>query len=423
MSRSIDWRRIYSPLWMRSKTIEIGIRTLRKVHNVTRVDIESIPISNSRRVSMDQLRKFWHSLYDKLQLDAGINLFFLFICIGTTCVIFAEDPRNNEWELTETIWNFGIISSCDIGLDLTPIEYFKSDYCFNPDRYRNIQNGDIVWVKCRFLVEFYRRVLFKIQNPFVMVISDGDESFPSDSGLRSKIIEKLINSDKVIHIFAQNCDYNGSSNKVTHMPIGMDFHTIAYKDATGGWGEIGSPLEQENILKNYLITFKPTHMRKKKAFVDFQHSDSMRGGEFKRYLQFGEDRTSIFNRLVGTGLIDFSDWMRRSSLWLTKGQYAFSISPHGNGLDCHRTWEDLVLGCIVIVKTSPLDKMYKGLPVVIVNDWDEITPENLEIWLEQYKDAFTNPAYRKKLTLQYWLKQIKDVAYPYKNKINTCGSL
>lgn len=122
----------------------------------------------------------------------------------------------------------------------------------------------------------------------------------------------------------------------------------------------------------------------------------------------------IFHRLLTKGVIDYSSWMSRSSLWKTKGQYAFSISPHGNGLDCHRTWEDLILGCIVIVKTSPLDSLYEGLPVVIVRDWEEINEENLNIWFEQYKDAFTNPVYRSKLTHNYWLDQIRTAAQPHK---------
>jgi len=51
--------------------------------------------------------------------------------------------------------------------------------------------------------------------------------------------------------------------------------------------------------------------------------------------------------------------LQRHDLWKKKTTYAFSVSPHGNGLDCYRTWEDLVLGCIVIVKTSVLDNCQK----------------------------------------------------------------
>jgi hypothetical protein len=98
--------------------------------------------------------------------------------------------------------------------------------------------------------------------------------------------------------------------------------------------------------------------------------------------------------------------MPRPLLWKTKTAYAFSISPWGNGLDCHRTWEDLALGCILIVKTSSLDRLYDGLPVVIVKDWNEITEENLQRWFELYKDASENSLYREKITNQYWFKKI-----------------
>ncbi len=37
-----------------------------------------------------------------------------------------------------------------------------------------------------------------------------------------------------------------------------------------------------------------------------------------------------------------------------------------------------MLGNIVIVKRSSLDPLYEGLPVVIVDDWREISRENLQ---------------------------------------------
>ena len=45
------------------------------------------------------------------------------------------------------------------------------------------------------------------------------------------------------------------------------------------------------------------------------------------------------------------------------------VSTHGNGLDCHRTWEMLFYGMIPIVKTSSLDVLYRNLSVVVVSEW------------------------------------------------------
>lgn len=326
-------------------------------------------------------------------------------------IFFNFLSSEDYWQATDFIWNFTIINACNINTNKSPFKYFETEPAFNINNYKNIKSGDTVWIKGRFIPDFAKHILPEIENPFILVISDGDESFPSNCVSDNFNIEEFINNNKIIHIFAQNCDT--VHNKITHIPIGLDFHTIAYKGPSGGWGEYGTPLDQELYLKEILSTLQPTDFRKPKAFVDFQLSDTMHGS-FKRYLQFGEDRISIFNRLLLTGLIDYSGFIKRSELWKTKGQYAFSISPHGNGLDCHRTWEDLVLGCIVIVKSSALDPLYKDLPVVIIKDWSEITKTNMNYWLNQYRDAFTNPIYREKLTNNYWINKINLIAQPYK---------
>jgi hypothetical protein len=313
---------------------------------------------------------------------------------------------SNTWEVTEYIWNMGMVTgACSVKMHMSPIEYFSYEHLIDKNLYANIKMNDIVWVKSSWLSQFYREVLPNVKVSFVLVINDGDESFPSNNCMEFDV-EDLINDPRLIHVFAQNCDYLGSNQKITPIPIGMDFHTIAYKG--NAWGESSkSAQQQETELKLIIQGLLPTHVRKKRAFVDFQHANTMRAN-FNRYLQFGEDRADIFNQLLKTNLIDFSlAPMRRSNLWKKKGEYSFSISPHGNGLDCHRTWEDLVLGCIVIVKTSPLDQLYEGLPVAIVKDWSDINEENMTLWLSKYGDAFTNPHYRIKLSNAYWIHKIQ----------------
>jgi hypothetical protein len=335
---------------------------------------------------------------------------FLIITLFLFVSLTNADLKQQTWEKSYFIWNFGLITSCDIGCPVAipknPEAFFAPKAKFVNEDYRNIKPGNIVWIQCRYMPFFCKQVLPKLEVPIVLLISDDDASFPSDYGKNFDVYE-LLNNKNILHIFAQNYDRSVLHPKLSHLPIGIDYHTIAYKGADGKWGEKGSPLEQEAYLITMLQTLKPTHARKKRAYLDFQHFDSMREGGFKRYLQFGEDRTSIFNKIIATGLADYGPWVRRTKLWEIKGDYAFSVSPHGNGLDCHRTWEDLILGCIVIVKTSPLDPLYEGLPVVIVKDWSEITEENLEKWLALYGDAFNNPKYREKLTHLHWFSKIK----------------
>jgi len=301
----------------------------------------------------------------------------------------------DHWEPSKYMWGLHIARNVDVGLTGLPKAFLRTESQFDVEALKKIKENDIVWVQGRNLNRFIQEVLPHVTAHFTLVSNHGDDSLTDDC--------PLLQDERVLHIYAQNCDTQ--HKKAIPIPIGMDYHTIAYKGRSS-WGERASPLAQEAELDKIVSKLKPTGERLCKAFVDFQHADTMRAN-FKRYLQFGEDRTEIYKKLLPTGLIDSARRMKRSQLWARKGKYAFSISPPGNGIDCHRTWEDLLLGCIVIVKHTNMDRLYDGLPVVIVNDWSEVTKENLQKWQSQFSDALTNPSYREKLTAIYWINKIK----------------
>ena len=86
-------------------------------------------------------------------------------------------------------------------------------------------------------------------------------------------------------------------------------------------------------------------------------------------------------------------------------KYHFVVSPHGNGLDCHRTWEAIMLGCIPIVKSSSLNRLFYDLPVLIINEWDEL---NEELLIKTLKDFSSKKFNMKKLTLNYWTEYLNN---------------
>ena len=84
------------------------------------------------------------------------------------------------------------------------------------------------------------------------------------------------------------------------------------------------------------------------------------------------------------------------------------MSPEGNGADCHRTWEALLLGCIPIVKKTYMGSgLYDGLPVVYVNEWSEITPDRLAAEWSKYVNAPKGTYRFEKLFADYWVDRIK----------------
>lgn len=83
--------------------------------------------------------------------------------------------------------------------------------------------------------------------------------------------------------------------------------------------------------------------------------------------------------------------------------YKFILSPQGAGLDCHRTWEALICGLIPIVKSSTIDELFEKLPVVIVQDWSEISETSLNKWYDDISTKKQNNYYNmNKLNLDYW---------------------
>ena len=87
--------------------------------------------------------------------------------------------------------------------------------------------------------------------------------------------------------------------------------------------------------------------------------------------------------------------------------YKFVLSPEGTGLDCHRTWEALLIGCIPIVLSSNLNELYKNLPILVVQSWDDINKNMLEKEYIRIIKNKKNKVYDMDiLTLEYWQNKI-----------------
>jgi hypothetical protein len=93
------------------------------------------------------------------------------------------------------------------------------------------------------------------------------------------------------------------------------------------------------------------------------------------------------------------------TIYARNRQYPFWLSPRGNGLDCHRTWEALYLDVIPIVWNSTLDPLYVDLPVIIVKDLSDITETFLRTKLKEVamNKAKIPTVYRfEKLRFSFW---------------------
>ena len=63
-----------------------------------------------------------------------------------------------------------------------------------------------------------------------------------------------------------------------------------------------------------------------------------------------------------------------------------------------------MVGTIPIVLSSPINNLYKNLPVIIVQSWSVITKEFLE---QKYVEIHESTYDFKKIYTDYWINKIK----------------
>lgn len=86
--------------------------------------------------------------------------------------------------------------------------------------------------------------------------------------------------------------------------------------------------------------------------------------------------------------------------------YEFVLSPPGNGIDCHRTWEALYMGCVPIVKRSKLTQRFaEQLPMVLLDYWEHLTNERLN---DERKRLLSRVWNSDMLTIGWWEQKIRD---------------
>ncbi len=82
--------------------------------------------------------------------------------------------------------------------------------------------------------------------------------------------------------------------------------------------------------------------------------------------------------------------------------YKFVASPEGNGIDCHRHYEALVAGCIIIVEKyhqNIMNKKYGDVPMLFTDNYSEITTQYL---IEQYSRMINQTYNFSHLFFSHW---------------------
>lgn len=225
----------------------------------------------------------------------------------------------------------------------------------------------LLFCETHYLEPLFREIAGR-KNKYVLI------SHNSDNELTEALVKLL--PDNVVRWFAQNADVEHP--RIEGLPIGI---------ANSGWdhGDFGrlkriarQRLPQKNLA--YLCASISTKSDvRQKVYEKFKDSPfvTVRGGE--NFILIDEFLSDI-------------------------ASHPFTLSPRGNGVDCHRTWEALYLGSYPVIEKSAAMRYFKDLPIVYVDSMDEVSEGMLR---ERYEKMSREPRNLQSLSMSYWKKRIR----------------
>jgi len=227
--------------------------------------------------------------------------------------------------------------------------------------------------------------------PKIYLIADSDDR---DSPTTIDQLHLVENHPLVLCVFAKNALY--SSAKFKLIPIGPKWHyhsTVHYgEDKENTWRTLG----------DLGIGSKPPSL-----------DDIMtRRGILVPSLRPTATRVNV---------VDSLNELDNSSGWLTTGgkesnfreymelfrTHKFVISPPGNGRDCHRHWEAILVGTVpIILRDSALQVAMSALPVWWVDSYEEVTEISYNEHAAQLPQLWSH-ADVSKLYVDWWERHIR----------------
>ena len=255
-----------------------------------------------------------------------------------------------------------------------------------------LNSKEQIIVYCLNSMEYLNKLhlfLDLVKKPFVLITSMDDMEFPLE--IDNTFMTKIKKNIYFKHWFSINKTISNNF-QFTSIPYGLDYWTLSTRPY---FSENVQNFQQQNtILENIAMNNSPFTQRIPKIYGNFHlhFTDDKRNGGWRRKLL----------HIIPRDIIDYQEtYLPRSETYKNFSKYSFVLSPYGNGYDCIRTFEALCLGCIVIMKKDFLEIIYEDLPVLFVNNWEDINEDLLNKTIIEFSNKTFN---YEKLKMNYWIK-------------------
>lgn len=247
-------------------------------------------------------------------------------------------------------------------------------------KFESLTLENVIYVKLDNIISFLEHTAVKLDN-FVLLTHNSD--FCITQKLLDGVLEEFGN---IIYWFGQNM--LGHNYRATALPIGLE-------------NDIWFPeIRKKQLL--FDVMKEPDILPEKLCYCNF----SLYTNGAERVEAFHAVRS--FSTIKIDGLVTQTKQTYEDYLSDIKSHY-FVVCPSGNGIDTHRLWETLYLGRIPVIKRNQNIEFFSDLPILVVDDWAQITGNYLIDKIRTYHDAVFNC---DKMSFSWW-----------KNSINQMGTI
>lgn len=237
-----------------------------------------------------------------------------------------------------------------------------------------VHENDIVFVRRSFINEFFSQIDPLIKCKYVL-ISNNDDASVTDAEAR-----QMLKKSKITAWFVQNAAFK--HERIIPIPIGLPNFFYGANELLSSAATLASSKKTGLLSWGFgILNYQTERILAAKILAKFPWAAKISSSSQSEYYEF-------------------------------ISKYKFLVSPAGNGEDCHRTWEALLLGVMPICKRTLMTEYFVslGLPIYLIDEWNDlagIEPETLEAFYDEHKSELASPA----IYMPYWAEKIAQAKY------------
>ncbi|CAB9499056.1 expressed unknown protein [Seminavis robusta] len=338
-------------------------------------------------------------------------------CVQTVAISLQQDAQQlihcrDGFDLADAM-----IVHASTGMRRAPYLHFHASYlrpeiipCLVPGTIIQLDNhvASIIW--------FWKHVRPHINVPYVLVTagSDGDTPQIKPQFMQDPLLLKWYGNNPNVEPHRANPAFMEAFHKFHPMHLGLsgfnhpqqEQHILPYLQLVN----FTNPFLNQNNKERWDLAAHPFQDFDQEVFVHF-------GMTSPRRKTLWENLCGNSNNKQGVSCNQNTANLNVRTIYSDMSRYRFGLSPPGQGWDCYRTYEMLLLGVIPIVDDrGPVNRqMFDGLPVVFINKLAEraetLTQQDIAAAIRFYisSDEFQKADFSKgweRLFLQYNRQQL-----------------